>query len=84
MKPMKKYASADFFASNRDDIICFGESFLKKLNDREIIDSLAEKDLEKLARIFKLVFDKLDDSESSSENPTVEAIIKALQFSSGG
>lgn len=73
--------SAEFFTAHKEDIMDFGEDFLSKLSDRELIDSLAQKDLEKLARVFKLVFDKLEASQQEQENPTLERILKQLSTS---
>ena len=58
---------AAFFAENRGEILAFGEYFLEKLSDRELLNNLAEKDLEKLARIFKLMFDKSFAEEARAE-----------------
>lgn len=70
---------SSFFQENRSAIESFGEYFLEKLSDKELIDSLAEKDLEKLARIFKLVFEKLEESEEKTENTALAQLIKAFQ-----
>ena len=69
---------SEFFAENRDKILSFGEYFLEKLSDRALLDGLAEKDLEKLARIFKLMFDKGFAGESKTEkeqNRVLEEIL---------
>lgn len=67
-----------FFQENKKDIMRFAKLFLSKLTDDEIIENLAEKDLEKLARIFKLMFEKLEESEqNSNNNMTLEAILTA-------
>ncbi|MCL2697988.1 MAG: hypothetical protein FWE74_07890 [Oscillospiraceae bacterium] len=60
-------SAAAFFAENRELILAFGEYFLEKLSDKELLDALAEKDLEKLARIFKLMFDKNFTGEEKTE-----------------
>ena len=67
-----------FFAENRDRILEFGEYFLAKLSDTELLDNLAQKDLEKLARIFKLMFDKSFTGEEKSgkeQNRILEDIL---------
>ncbi|MCL2077383.1 MAG: hypothetical protein FWH08_03140 [Oscillospiraceae bacterium] len=67
-----------YFAENRGKILDFGDYFLEKLSDRELLDNLAEKDLEKLARIFKLMFDKSFAGEEKAEkeqNRVLEEIL---------
>lgn len=68
-----------FFKENKKAILTFGEHFLEKLSDKELIDNLAEKDLEKLARIFKLIFEKLEESEEKVENTALVQLIHAFQ-----
>lgn len=58
----KKYTSAEFFEKHNRTFIRFGEMFAKKLTDEELISALAEKDLEKLAKVFKLVFEMLGEN----------------------
>ena len=58
----KKYTSAEFFKKHNRTFIRFGEMFAKKLTDEELISALAEKDLEKLAKVFKLVFEMLGEN----------------------
>lgn len=79
MKNKFPATTAEFYEANKKRLFQFGEYFLEKLTDRELIDALAEKDLEKLARIYKLVFEKLEDTEDSPENPTLSAIISAVE-----
>lgn len=70
---------AEFYEMNKSRLFRFGEYFLEKLTDRELIDALAEKDLEKLARIYRLIFEKLEETEEKPENPTLSAIISAVE-----
>ena len=55
----KKITSAEFFDKNNAAFMKFGRMFTRKLTDQELINALAEKDLEKLAKVFKLVFEML-------------------------
>jgi hypothetical protein len=74
--------AATFFAENREIILAFGEYFLEKLSDKELLDALAEKDLEKLARIFKLMFDKNFTGEEKTEkeqNRILEEILEVFK-----
>jgi len=78
MKKIPNASASAFFAENRELILDFGEYFLEKLSDKELLDALAEKDLEKLARIFKLMFDKNFTGEEKSEkeqNKVLEEIL---------
>ena len=68
----------DFFLENKTRILNFGEYFLEKLEDHEIMDRIAEKDPEKLARVLKLLLDRLDDAAPKAENAALAAIIKAV------
>ncbi|MCL2107776.1 MAG: hypothetical protein FWH20_00325 [Oscillospiraceae bacterium] len=71
-----------FFSENRDKILAFGEYFLGKLSDSELLDNLAEKDLEKLARIFKLMFDKgfaSEDNKEKEQNHLLEEILEIFK-----
>lgn len=67
----KKQTAAEFFGKHNRSFIKFGEMFAQKLTDPELISSLAEKDLEKLAKVFKLVFEML---EENSDNGTAELV----------
>ena len=76
--------TAGFFAENREKILNFGDYFLGKLSDTELLDNLAEKDLEKLARIFKLMFDKSFAGEEKAEreqNRVLEEILGIFKAS---
>lgn len=68
----------DFFLANKDRILDFGEYFLQKLEDQELMDRVAEKDPEKLARVLKLLLDRLDEAAPRAENAALAAIIRAV------
>ena len=74
MKRKKKVA--DFFTDHEREIYEFGEYVIGLLADRGLTDALAEKDLEKLARVFKLVFDKFCEGGAESEHPLLLEILK--------
>lgn len=61
-----KMTAADFFEKNNAAFMKFGKMFTRKLTDQKLIDALAEKDLEKLAKVFRLVFDMLSDNSPDS------------------
>lgn len=61
-----KITAAEFFQKNNASFMKFGKMFTKKLTDEELINTLAEKDLEKLAKVFKLVFEMLEENSPDS------------------
>ena len=64
----KPITVSEYFEKNNRSFIKFGNLFLKELTDEEIINELAHKDLEKLAKVWKLVFELIPaNSENSAE-----------------
>ncbi len=51
--------------------------FAKKLTDEELITALAEKDLEKLTKVFKLVFEMVEENSSSEDTEKLTQLIQA-------
>lgn len=70
----RKYTSSEFFDKHNRAFIKFGELFAKKLTDEELIGALAEKDLEKLAKVFKLVFEMLGENSDNGTEKLIELI----------
>ena len=71
----KKISVEDYFAKNARKFISFGETFVNTLNDKELIAALAQKDLEKLAKVWKLVMELLaENSPNSSADKLLELI----------
>lgn len=65
----------EFFEKNNRVLIKFGNSVLKKLSSEELISSLAEKDPEKLAKVFKLIFELMsENTEVNTEGKLGELI----------
>ncbi len=62
----KKLTAAEFFEKNNTAFMKFGNMFTRKLTDEQLITALAEKDLEKLAKVFKLVFEMLEENSPDS------------------
>lgn len=62
----KKLTAAEFFEKNNTAFMKFGTLFTRKLTDEQLIAALAEKDLEKLAKVFKLVFEMLEENSPDS------------------
>lgn len=73
-----KLDANDFYEKNKEYLLAFGDYFIRKLNDEELMDKLAEKDPEKLARIFKLVFDRLEKTEEKHSEGLLDALVEAL------
>lgn len=75
MAEKKKISVEDYFAKNARKFISFGETFVNTLNDKELIAALAQKDLEKLAKVWKLVIEMLaENSSESSADKLLELI----------
>lgn len=72
----KKVTAVEFFDKNNAAFIKFGKLFTKKITDEQLIAALAEKDLEKLAKVFKLVFEMLSENSPDS-NDNLSALIDA-------
>lgn len=70
----KKYTSSEFFDKHNRAFIRFGELFAKKLTDETLISALAEKDLEKLAKVFKLVFEMLGENSGDNNEKLISLI----------
>ncbi len=64
---MSKLTPAQFFDKNNAAFMKFGKMFTQKLTDEQLISALAEKDLEKLAKVFRLVFEMLEEGSSDTD-----------------
>lgn len=73
----KKITPAEFFDKHNRTFMRFGEMFAKKLNDEALINALAEKDLEKLAKVFKLVFELLGENTAQAGTDKLIQLIGA-------
>ena len=75
MAVRKKPSVEDYFAKNSRKFISFGETFANTLNDKELIAALAQKDLEKLAKVWKLVMELLsENSPGCTSDKLIELI----------
>ncbi len=72
----KKLTAAEFFTKHNRSFIKFGEMFAKKITDEELISALAEKDLEKLAKVFRLVFEMVEENSSSEDSEKLAKLIQ--------
>lgn len=73
----KKLTAAEFFTKHNRSFIKFGEMFARKITDEELITALAEKDLEKLAKVFRLVFEMVEENSSSEDTEKLAKLIQA-------
>ncbi len=73
----KKLSAAEFFDKHNRSFMKFGEMFAKKITDEELIAALAEKDLEKLAKVFRLVFEMVEDNTASDSTEKLAKLIEA-------
>lgn len=78
MAVRKPVTVEDYFKKNSARFIKFGETFASMLNNKELINSLAEKDLEKLAKVWKLVFEMLDENSAGSSEDKLSELIGAF------
>ena len=77
MAERKKITVEDYFAKNVRKFISFGETFANTLNDKELIAALAQKDLEKLAKVWKLVMELLSENSAGSSSDKLLELIGA-------
>lgn len=71
---IKEVSVSDYFKKNNRKFIRFGEKFATLLNDEELIDELAHKDLEKLAKVWKLVFEMMYGQSANNGGKLAELI----------
>lgn len=64
MAVQKKISVEDYFEKNSRKFIRFAETFANTLNDKELVSALAQKDLEKLAKVWKLVLEMMMENTS--------------------
>jgi hypothetical protein len=69
----------EFFKSNRETILSIGHTILAILSDDTRMAELAERDLEKVARIFKLLFFSPMASVNVNDGKMVSEIIEYLR-----
>lgn len=77
MATRKKPSVEDYFAKNARKFLSFGETFANTLNDKELIAALAQKDLEKLAKVWKLVMELLSENSAGSSSDKLAELIGA-------
>lgn len=75
MAIQKKISVEDYFAKNSRKFIRFAEMFADMLNDKELVAALAQKDLEKLAKVWKLVLEMMSENTS---NVSAEKLLELI------
>ncbi|MCL1824319.1 MAG: hypothetical protein FWG44_08985 [Oscillospiraceae bacterium] len=68
----------EWFQQNKQAFLDFGDTFVALLSDTERIEELASRDLEKVARIFKLIF-LGNIVETGTSNEKLKDILNYLQ-----
>ena len=66
---------SEFFEKNNRLLVKFGNSVLKKLSDEALVTALAEKDPEKLAKVFKLIFELMGENTQSGSADSLAELI---------
>lgn len=66
----------NFISQSRDGFLEFGRLFFGQLCDEELIAAVARKDVEKLAKVFRLL---LEVYENEQEEKTPEALTAILE-----
>lgn len=70
-----KASAEDFFDANARNFVKFGKAFISNITDEKLVSELAHKDLEKLAKVFKLVFELIGEiSPDKSADKAAELI----------
>ena len=77
MAERKKVSVEEHFAKNARKFLSFGDTFANTLNDKELIAALAQKDLEKLAKVWKLVMELLAENSAGNSSDKLAELIGA-------
>ena len=70
----------DWLVKNKDNFIKFGDMFVSALTDEDTVYNLAERDLEKVARIFRLIMlGGINDCADGTNSPIFREIMDFLK-----
>lgn len=72
-----KMSVGEYLEKYNSSFVKFGRMFAKKLTDESLISALAEKDLEKLAKVWKLVFEMLSENSDNDKTDKLAELISA-------
>ncbi|MCM1165748.1 MAG: hypothetical protein NC299_13075 [Lachnospiraceae bacterium] len=85
MASKKKLTVKEYFTENNPRIMKFCERFLCLLGDEELITMYAERDLEKLAKVWKLVIEMFEEhTREDALGRLAELIGEYKDIESGG
>lgn len=70
----RKLNVAEYFEKYNSNFVKFGIQFAKIINDEELITELAQKDLEKLTKVWKLVIEMMDEKSADNGDRLAELI----------
>lgn len=69
----------EWLIKNKEAFISFGDMFIALIGDVDRVCALADKDLEKVARIFKLIFFSPIGGLNDTEAPFLVEILEYLK-----
>lgn len=75
MASKKKLTVKEYFDKNNPLIMEFSDRFMRLLGDEELISAYAEKDLEKLAKVWKLVIEMFEEHTREDALGRLEELI---------
>ena len=75
MRSKKIITVKDYIAKYNKCFMKFGDLVARKLSDETLIEALAEKDLEKLAKVWRLVFGMISENSEDDAGDEMAALI---------
>ena len=70
----------EWLYDNKQNFLLFGDMFINALTDPNIVEDLAHKDLEKLARVFRIIFlGSISDATSGESSAVLREIFDYLK-----
>ncbi len=75
MRPKKIITVKDYFEKYNKRFMKFGDMFARKLSDETLIDALAEKDFEKLSKVWKVVLEMMGEYSEDDSGDKMAALI---------
>ena len=75
VRPKKILTVKGYIEKYNKSFMKFGDLFARKLSDETLIETLAEKDLEKLAKVWRLVFGMISENSEDDAGDKMAALI---------
>lgn len=75
MRPKKIMTVKDYIEKYNRNFMKFGDLVAKKLSDETLINALAEKDLEKLSKVWRVVLEILAENSGDNSGDKMAALI---------